>query len=1088
MNKKSKAVLVAAALCFSMALNAQSISLRLKGVTVRTAINALEQQSNYSFVYEGKAIDTERRVNVNAKTVAEAASQILKGQNVEYVIKGKTIVVSPKAKHQSRPVGQRKKITGVVVDNEGLPAIGASVKVRGSKMGVVTDIDGKFSIDANEGVTLVVSSLGYRNQEIVVDGKNDFSIKLVPEQKQLNEVVVTALGIKKESKALSYNVQQISSSELTGVKDANFVNSLNGKIAGVTINSSSSGIGGAARVVMRGTKSISGNNNALYVVDGIPLPSLQNTQPSDLYTGMGQSGDGISMINPEDIESVSVLSGASGAALYGSEAANGVVMITTKKGNKNTFAVNYSNSTQFYSPFVMPEFQHTYGSEQGSYQSWGEKLKTPSNYDPEDFFRTGYNEVNALSVAIGNDKSQTYASMSATNAGGIIQNNDLGRYNFAIRNSSSFLNDKLNLDLSAMYMKTKENNMLAQGQYFNPLVPIYLFPQGDNIDKYRAYERYDADRNFKVQYWPYGDQGFQMQNPYWIINRDNFVNHKDRYLLSGALKYNILSWLNITGRARMDYSTSIFEKKYSASTSGLFAGKYGAYYRDDTYTHQIYADLMLNVNKYFGDFSLTANLGTSMQDVKYEYTSLGGNLMSVANLFAITNLDLANAKPDHDGYHDNQQAVFATVQLGWKSRLYLDLTGRNDWISSLAGTDAKSIFYPSAGVSAIWTDLLGFKSDVLPFLKTRFSYSEVGNAPTRFLTNPTYPLASGYPNTTTFLPNTELKPERTKSYELGINAQLFGGKLKLDLSLYSTQTYNQLFKPTLSSTSGYSGVYVNAGRVDNKGIEASVSFNQKLGPVDWTTGLVYSLNRNKIKKLLRGYKAPDGEIINMTEMDMGGTDAVKARLTEGGSMGDIYVTTLKTDEHGYIDVDYTQKTVEKDPNKWVYAGNVNPLYNLGWRNEFNWNGINLAFLVNARVGGRVVSITQAIMDAYGVSKASADARDQGGALVNGQLIPAKNWYTTIGGGTSGVGSQYVYSATNVRLAELSVGYDVPVNKWVSWIKGFNVSFVGRNLLMFYRKAPFDPELTASTGTYYQGIDYFMQPSLRSLGFAVKLNF
>lgn len=1091
MNGKRHLAILAFILSATVTVNAQTIKLRTNKVTVQNLMQTIEKQTNMSVDYGQNTIDLNKILVLNAKKVSlqEALLQMLRGSGLEYTISARHIIITqaePK-KVRSVDLGQKKSVSGRVVDSKGEPLTGVSVRVKGTNNAAVTDIDGNYSITINEGERLEFSYVGFVTCEARANNSN-LNISMIEDQKTIGEVVVTALGIRKESKALSYNVQQLNASELTGVKDANFVNSLNGKIAGVTINSSSSGVGGSARVVMRGTKSISGNNNALYVVDGIPLPSLQTTQPTDLFSGMGQSGDGISMINPEDIESISVLSGASGAALYGSEAANGVVMITTKKGSKNHFSVNYSNSTQFYSPFIMPEFQHEYGSEAGSYQSWGEKLTEPSTYDPEDFFRTGYNEVNAISLSTGNEKNQTYISASSTNAGGIIQNNDLSRYNFAIRNSSSFLNDKLNMDLSAMYMSTKEQNMLAQGQYFNPLVPIYLFPQGDDINKYKAYKRYDADRNFQTQYWPYGDQGFQMQNPFWIINSDNFVNHKDRYLMSGALKYNITSWLNIAGRVRLDYSTSIFEKKYDASTSGLFAGKYGAYYKDDSYTHQIYTDVMLNINKYIGDFSLMANLGTSMQDVKYDYTSLGGNLQSVSNLFSIGNLNMATAKPDQKGYHDNQQAIFATAQLGWKGRLYMDLTGRNDWISSLAGTGAKSIFYPSVGVSAIWTDLFNIKSNALSFLKTRFSYSEVGNAPTRFLTTATYPLSQGYPSTTTFLPNKNLKPERTKSYEVGLSSQFFEGRLKFDLSLYYTKTYNQLFNPTLSSTSGYSSLYVNAGRVDNKGLEASIGFKQMLGPVEWNTGLVYSLNRNKIRKLLHNYVAPDGEVINMTDMDMGGTDAVKTKLTEGGSMGDIYVTSLKTDEHGYIIVDYTQKTVEKDQNKWIYAGNVNPLYNLGWRNEFSWNGIDISFLINARVGGRVVSITQAIMDAYGVSKASAEARDAGGAMVNGSLIPAKGWYTTIGGGTSGVGSQYVYSATNVRLAELSLGYDLPINRYVHWIKGMNVAFIAHNLFMFYHKAPFDPELTASTGTYYQGIDYFMQPSLRSLGFSVKLNF
>lgn len=1071
-------------------------AMNAKNVSIEQVLNKIERSSDYVFLFSDKTVNTSRIVSVNTKTrdIRQILDELFRGTDTTYKIVDKQIILKTAQHAAPAEVHQQAglMIKGNVKAVNGESLIGVSVVVKGTSSGAITDLDGNFALKAQKGDVLVVSYVGYATKHITVSGNRPIVVVLSEDTKLLNEVVVTALGIKKEAKALSYNVQQVSSNEIVGVKDANFMNSLNGKIAGVTINSSAAGIGGSARVVMRGTKSISGNNNALYVIDGIPLPSLQTSQPSDLYSGMGQSGDGISAINPEDIESMSVLSGASAAALYGSDAANGVVMITTKRGSKDHFSVNVSNSTQFYSPFIMPEFQNEYGSEVGSYTSWGEKLSTPSSYRPKDFFQTGFNETNSISLSTGNEKNQTYVSAASTNAEGIIHNNNLNRYNFAVRNSSSFLNNKLNLDLSAMYMKTTEQNMLAQGQYFNPLVPIYLFPLGDDIVKYQTYERYNVERNFKTQYWPYGDLGLQMQNPYWITNRDMFVNHKDRFLLSGALKYNINKWMNVTGRAKMDYSTGIFEKKYSASTSGLFAGDYGAYYREDTFTHQIYSDIMLNINKYFGDFSLTANLGASIQDVQCDPFGLGGNLQSVANLFALSNLNLSTAKtfPDNDnpGYHDNMQAVFGTAQLGWKSKAYVDLTARNDWNSALAGTKAKSIFYPSVGVSAILTELLPIKSDILPFLKARVSYSEVGNAPHRYASIATSPLISGYPSTTTYLPNKELEPERTKSYEVGLQSQLFGGNVKFDLSLYKTSTYNQLFNPTLSSTSGYSSSYVNAGQVDNKGIEASLSAKQMLGPVEWNTGLVYSLNRNKIKKLLSSYTAPDGEVISMTQMDMGGTASVKTMLKVGGAMGDLYVTTLKTDEHGYIDVDYTAKTVSVDQNKWVKAGNTNPLYTLGWRNSFNWNGLNFSFLINARVGGVGVSVTQAVMDAYGVSKATAVARNNGGALVNGFRIPAESYYETIGGGTSGVGSMYTYSATNVRLAEMVLGYDVPITKYVRFIHGLNVSLVGRNLLMFYHKSPYDPELTASTGTYFQGIDYFMQPSLRTMGFSVKFNF
>lgn len=1073
------------------------ISLDMKNSSIERILQAIEERSEYYFLYNSKLIDVDRKTDIRAKeeSIASVLNRLFGTENVAYEVKGTQIILHPKEMNRiardlmAETLQQRKTISGRVTDNQGEPIIGANIIEKGTTYGTVTDVNGNFSLQVEDNTILQITYIGYLAQDINTTGSATFDIVLQEDTKALEEVVVTALGLKKETKALTYNVQELKGDEVLLVSDANFLNSLAGKVAGVTINSSSSGIGGSSKVVMRGTKSISGNNNALYVIDGIPMPSLATTQPSDLFTGMGQSGDGASNINPDDIESMSILTGPAAAALYGSEAANGVVLITTKQGNvEQPLSINYSNSTQFLSPFVKPKFQNKYGSDEGSYASWGEELATPSSYDPMDFFQTGYNVTNAFSLSTGTAKNKMYASFAALNAEGIIPNNELDRYNVSFNNSSLLFDDKLKLDFNVMYMSVKEQNMLAQGQYFNPLIPLYLFPRGDDITKYQTYERYNVERNFKTQYWPYGNMGLAMQNPYWIINRDMFENKKDRFLLGGGFKYNIIDGLNLSGRIKMDLNKLKTESKYYASTDGIFADKYGFYALGNGQTHQTYVDIMLNLDKYFGDFSLTATAGASSSEVKNDYSLIEADLNSVANLFSLSNLNLSQAKTTPSYYHDQLQAVFATAQLGYRSLVYLDVTTRNDWSSLLTNTDSKSIFYPSAGLSAILSDIFKINSSVLSFLKARVSYSEVGNAPQRYITKQYYSLVNGMPESSTFMFNDNLEPERTKSWETGLNVALWQRTITMGISLYKSSTENQLFMPTLPSSSGFNRIYVNAGKVENKGIELSLGFNQNIGEIDWSSTFTYSLNRNKIKQLLRNYKLPTGDVISMTEMNMGGTDSYRMELHEGGSMGDFYVTSLRTDEHGYILVDQNSQEVIADPNTFIYGGNVNPKYNMGLQNSFSWRGVNLGFLINARVGGEVTSVTQALMDAYGVSVASAEARDNGGAIVNGQKIPAQPYYQTIGGGRSGVGSMYVYSATNVRLAELSIGYDIPVTKVAPFIKGLNISFIGRNLFMFYNKAPFDPELTASTGTYYQGVDYFMAPSLRTLGFAVQLKF
>lgn len=1076
---------------YSGIANAQNIpvTLNLQNAKLELALNAIEKQTKYLFVYD-KNVEVQRLISINVKAapLKDVLNQLFSKTNISFAVEKESIVLSAKERADSKPVN--KKIVGIVKDMGGEPIIGATIIVKGQPgVGTVTDVAGNFSLNLPNGAKqLQISYLGMKTQVVDLGGQNAYNVVLEPSNVKMDEVVVTALGIKKEAKSLSYNVQQLSSKDLGKAPDASFVTSLSGKVAGVTINSSSSGVGGSTRVVMRGAKSLTGNNNALFVVDGIPMANITSEQPNGVFDGSGQTGDGLSSINPDDIESVSVLSGPSAAALYGNSAANGVVIITTKRGQKDKLSVNVSSSTMFSRPLVLPKFQNTYGKsdpyDSQLYPSWGEKLATPSSYDPADFFQTGVNASNSVSVSTGNERNQTYVSAGSVNSQGIIHNNNYDRYNFSVRNTSTFLDNKMTLDLGYMYSNVKEQNMISQGQYFNPLVPLYLFPVGDDFSKVQIYERYNASRNFKTQFWDYGTQGLSMQNPYWVTERDKFINHKERYMTNVSLKYEFAKWINLSGRLKMDKSNDRYEKKFSASTEKLFASDYGYYSLREVENRQIYGEALLSINKYFNDnmFSLSANVGASFEDTQNNDDSYGGNLSSVANLFTYSNVAQSTAKALQSGYEKKKQAVFGTAQLGYKSQVYLDLTAREDWISTIP---RKPFFYPTIGLSGIITDIFNCSTDIMPYMKARVSYSEVGNEPGLFLMNPTYELINGYPSKRRRRENTNLSPERTKSWEAGLNFVFFKNKLKLNATAYTSRTYNQFFQPTISSTTENNSIIANGGRVDNKGIEISATYSQDFGKLSWNSTLTYSLNRNEIKSLKLDYLDPEtGKPLDLDGYVIGGTSSMMMKLMEGGSMGDIYVNKLRTDEHGAIYVHPSDYEVVAEPNNWILAGSSSPKYNMAWNNNLTWNNISLGFLFSARVGGIVVSETQALMDAFGSSKESADARDAGGVRVNGKLIPAINYYKTVGG----VGSMYCYSATNVRLSELNLGYDVPVNRWCKFVKGLNVSFVGKNLFLLYKKAPFDPEVTANTGTYYQGVDYFMMPSLRNLGFSVKLQF
>lgn len=1100
MRSFSRAMLIAStAFCFNLSAFSQDISLKVNNVTVKEAMEQLKKTSGYSFVFSSNDVDTKQRISVSADkaTLENVVKQILAGQpGVSYEIQGKKIVIK-KIQSAQRKSDKRTKVTGKVVDAKGEPIIGATIKEQGTTNGTITDFDGNFSLDIFANSLLEVSYVGYKSQQLRADASGKVNVTLKEDTEVLDEVVVTALGIKRSEKALTYNVQEMKSDALTTVKDANLVNSLAGKIAGVTINQSASGIGGSSRVVMRGTKSLFGDNNALYVLDGIPLTSLRTEQTTSFYENPdGGDSDGISNINPDDIESISVLTGAAAAALYGTKGANGVILLTSKKGTKGKLRVNYSNDTQFFSPFVMPEFQNTYGSESGEFASWGEKLETPSSYDPKDFFQTGYKETNSLSASVGNDRNQSYISAASTNSRGIIPNNTYEQYNFNFRNTSELIKDKLSLDISASYMITKSKNQVSQGQYHNPLIPVYLFPRGEDINKYKVYERYNPERGFKTQYWEYGVQDLSMENPYWIINRERFENNKHRYLLSGTLKYDINKDLNVVARLRIDNSDDVYERKLSASTDMLFASSKGNYLNQITKFNTVYGDLIASYTKQLRDFSLNVNLGGSFTNVTQSVMGYEGHLLTVPNLFTFSNIDKSGAdtKAIQSGYEEANRGVFATAQLGYKSAIFLDVTGRNDWYSTLAFTDHEKsgFFYPSVGLSGILTEFVDLSSVGISYWKIRGSFSEVGNAPARFLTNTTYGISGGVLETLPSVPATFLEPERTKSFEIGTNIRFWENRFNLDVTYYNSNTYNQFFTFTMPPSSGYKQFYLNGGKVNNWGIEASFSYSDTFfNQLHWTSGITFTMNRNEIKKLLDddAVNPITGEKLSVNEIEpFAPQGTYKMILKEGGSMNDIYVSGLRTDNDGYIYVDPATGGIQENPNVWMKAGSAAPRFNWGWNNSLSWKGINLSFLITARIGGVGVSATQALMDRYGVSKASADARDAGGVIVNGNgTVGAKEYYGVVGNGRTGVLSEYVYSATNVRLQELSLGYTFPKRMLGGIFNELSVSFIGKNLFMFYKKAPFDPELSASTSTYYQGFDYFMQPSLRSLGFSVKVS-
>ena len=1090
------------------------ITLKMQDATVAQVMKAIENQSHYVFLY--KNLDTNRKVSVDIrnKRIDEVLDIVFKDLNISYKIDNLQILLSQKETENKAPT----MISGFVTDASRQPVIGASIIVKGTTIGTTTNVDGSYKLQlprSTEPLTLIVNYLGYTPVEVAVNNRTSIDVTLKEDTVDVDAIVVTALGIKRSEKALSYNVQSVDSESILANKDVNFVNSLAGKVAGLTINASTGGVGSASKVIMRGQKSITQSSNALYVIDGVPM----YTTARDGSTEFGSQGttDPIADINPEDIESMSVLNGAAAAALYGSDAANGAIVVTTKRGKAGHTSVTVSSNTEVSSPFILPEFQNRYGtgniySSEGSIvQSWGRRLNAVNmyGYDPrEDYFQTGVTGTESVSFSTGTEKNQTYLSAATVNSRGVIPNNTYDRYNFTFRNTTSFLNDKLKLDVGASYVIQKDRNMTNQGLYNNPLVGAYLFPRGNDWADIEMYERYDAARRLHTQYWPVGDAGLAMQNPYWINYRNLRENRKDRYMLNASLSYDILDWLNVSGRIRIDNSNTTYTEKFYASTiTQLTEGsKNGLYGITKTEDRQVYGDVLVNINKSFGDdWSLQANIGASISDMRYDAMKNRGPIPDgevtdekpmLANVFNIQNLsNTSKTERLQDGWREQTQSVFASAEVGFKNTYFLTLTGRNDWPSQLAGSHSKksSFFYPSVGASVVLSQIIPEMPKNLSYIKIRASYASVGVAFERYLANPLFTWSKSGLNwsSQTRFPVYDLKPERTKSFEVGLTMR-FLRHFNLDVSYYDTKTSDQTFEPTISTGSGSSSLTIQSGDVRNRGVELALGYSNTWGKFSWDTNYTLSVNRNKILSLADDVVNPEtGEHFSVDQLDMGGLGDARFILRKGGTLGDFYSRVdLRRDSNGDI---YTNEKGEiatepiADVNSYIKLGSVLPDANMSWRNDFRWGNFNFGFMVSARLGGVVFSRTQAMLDNYGVSEASAAARDMGGVVINGDdLVNANKWFTAVGGGNS-VPQYYTYSATNVRLQEASIGYTIP-KKLTRNVCEITLSLVGRNLWMIYNKAPFDPESIATTGNYYQGIDYFMMPSMRNFGFNLRLKF
>jgi TonB-dependent SusC/RagA subfamily outer membrane receptor len=982
-------------------------------------------------------------------------------------------------------IAQEKNITGTVTaKSDGSTLPGVSVAVQGAAKGTETDFDGKYTIKVASGEVLSFSFLGMKTKTVTVAASNTINVVLEDDADQLDEIVVTALGIKKSRKSLTYAAQDIDADELNRVKQTNPVSSLSGKVSGVSITRSASGAGGSVKVVLRGNSSI-GNNQPLYVVDGIPLSNPTSGQPGstfgDINGGNRDGGDALSLINPDDVESLTVLKGASASALYGSAGLNGVILITTKKGKTGNFKVNFSSNLTIENAAYMMDFNPT----------------AQSNVDS--FLGTGVTNINSFAVSGGTETAQTYFSYSNTTATGILPSNKLNQHTFNIRETAKFLDDKVTLNASVMASTQNIKNRPVSGLYFNPLVGAYGFESDtESLSDYSNFEVFDPARNIMAQRWFRGTSDIE-QNPYWVTNRNAAEDNNKKIVASLNLNFKVNEWLSLQTRGTYDKSLLSFEKKIHATTEATLAPVNGRYIVDENDYTQLYGDLLANINTKIND-RISVNGVVGLSTTKSTTESFRGDSgtnggLQFANVFAFQNF---NANPSvgftQNSYEIRSSSIFASATIGFNDNIFVDLTARNDWTSTLPEAN-NSFFYPSIGVTGILSDLFEL-GDNVSYAKARASYAEVGSGfgADQISPNRAVNFGGGVSNTDPIrpFPGTSPKPERQRSFEIGTEWKFYNNRIGFDLGYYRTSTINQYFQVPVSTTIVASGVAgINAGDILNKGVEASVfAVPYQTEDFKWTTTVNFSANKNEIISI------SDANVEGLIPTSFftisgKGVNTFGSYLVEGGSFGDIYAQVVRRDANGVPTVD-NGAVIADDTNLvdgLTKVGNANPDFILGWNNSFEYKNFTLDFLVDGKFGGETVSMTEAIVEGF----SNNSARETANGTVNvvdlagtASTLTAQEYYGKVGG-RNGFTGEYVYSATNVRLAELAVGYNFTLAE-NSFFKAVKASLVGSNLFFFYKDAPHDPNISLSTGNSLQGVDVLGLPSSRSIGLNINLTF
>lgn len=1010
-----------------------------------------------------------------------------------------------------------QEISGVITDEQALPVIGANVVVKGYSIGTVTDMDGKFTVGVpSPDAVLVISYIGYETQEVAVKGKKFLELSLVPATEKLDEVVVTALGLKRETKSLGYAVQELKGESLTEVRESNLLNSLSGKMAGVQVTQSGNGGMGSSRIVIRGNNSLGGNNEPLVVVDGVPINNFNGGTGNNEWGG-SDSGNGLSDINPDDIESISVLKGAAAAALYGTRAGNGVLMVTTKKGSERAkgLGVTFNSNVMMERPLIKPEMQNLYGQgtngtfdPDGNY-SWGPRMDgsnqtdwtgqsrpySPYDNDIMDYLGTGVTTTNTLEASAATDRNSFRSTVSYQRIDGMVPTNYQDKYVINFRNTVN-LSKKLSLDAKVNYVKQKMWNVPAvSGDPTSVMNNYLMMPRSvhysDLVDPFNA--------DGSVKQWTSKEVNYVL-NPYFTPSNKN-ANHRDRFIGFISLQYQPTDWLTVKLRHGEDIYWSGNESRVVAATpySKDYKGK-GNYNVGTSNFRERNTDALITAtrdNWWGSQFSGSLSVGGNLMFTQSESFSENSGALAIPDFFAISNGE--NQTMGHWLSRKAVNSLYGVAQLSYGNWIYLDVTGRNDWSSTLP-RENRSFFYPSVGLGWVVSDMLrSYEVNVpgwLSFAKLRASYAEVGNdtdpyrlATTYGIFNVTSDIKGSEVNGT--IPLSTLKPEKIKSTEAGFDIRFVDNRIGIDFTWYKKNATNQILTLPISSTTGKSSRLINAGDIENKGVEVVLTgVPVRTRDFEWNVTVNYSKNTNKINEL-----HPE-----LSVYELGSTSFVKVVAREGGSYGDIIGYRYQRDEQGRKVVDSEGlPLLEANMDTENPIGNYLPKWTGSMTNTFSWKNLTLGFMLDLRVGGNIYMNSLSRGSEYGTTELTLAGRDEwyagtGGIVVDGvtedgqvntkAANPQEYWARV-----ARAGEEFAYSATNLRLRELTIGYTFPRKLLAKTpFTNLKLSFVGRNLWLIKNSVPgYDPESAYSTGNA-GGIEYASFPSMRSFGFNLNVSF